>query len=102
MDYESEFRGGFLDYIIRVIVGTFMSIITIGILVPWAVVLIKKWEIDNTYIEGKKLIFDGTAMQLFGNYIKWWLLCIITFGIYNLWMPIKIRKWVIKHTHFDR
>ena len=43
--------------------------------------------------------FDGTGAQLFGSYIKWFLLSIVTFGIYTLWLPIKMQQWITKHTH---
>ena len=62
--------------------------------------MVYNWEIKHTVIEGKRLKFDGTAMQLFGNWIKWLLLCIITFGIYSLWVSIAIKKWKVKHTYF--
>lgn len=98
---QSEFTGGLLDLIIRQIIGAIITVCTLGIMLPWSVVLIKRWEINNTYIDGRRLRFDGTATQLFGNYIKWWILTVITFGIYGLWVRIKMMKWVTKHTHFD-
>ncbi|MBF1355611.1 MAG: DUF898 family protein, partial [Mogibacterium diversum] len=51
-------------------------------------------------IEGRRLEFDGTAVQLFGNWIKWLLLTIATFGIYGFWVSIKLRQWKTMHTHF--
>lgn len=53
----------------------------------------------HTTIDGHQLTFDGTGGQLFGNYIKWLLLCIITLGIYSFWLTIKMKQWVTKHTH---
>ena len=58
------------------------------------------WEIKHTVINGKRLSFDGTALQLFGSWIKWLLLTIITIGIYGFWVSIAIKKWKTKHTHF--
>ena len=40
-------------------------------------------------------------MQLFGNYIKWFLLTIITLGIYGFWLNIKMKAWVVSHTHIE-
>lgn len=100
MSMNSEFRGGLLSYVGRSIAGFLMTLLSLGLLYPWSVVLIKRWEINNTYINGRRLYFDGTATQLFGNYIKWWFLTLITLGIYGFWLHIKMRKWVIKHTHF--
>ena len=62
--------------------------------------MVYNWEIKHTVIEGKRLRFDGTALQLFGNWIKWLLLTIITFGIYSFWVQIAIKKWKTKHTFF--
>ena len=58
------------------------------------------WEAKHTVINGKRLYFDGKAIQLFGNWIKWLLLTIITLGIYSFWLGIALKKWRTKHTHF--
>ncbi|MDR0914291.1 MAG: DUF898 domain-containing protein, partial [Oscillospiraceae bacterium] len=54
----------------------------------------------HTTIDGKRLRFDGKAIQLFGSWIKWLLLCLITLGIYSFWLGIALQKWKTKHTHF--
>lgn len=81
--------------ILQVIIVT----LTFGIAAPWAVCMKESWYVKHTVIDGKRLTFDGTGSQLFGNYIKWFLLGIVTLGIYFLWMPIKMKQWVTKHTH---
>lgn len=63
--------------------------------------MIYNWERKHTVFEGKRLRFDGKAIQLLGNWLLWWLLTIITIGIFALWIPIKIKKWETKHTFFD-
>ncbi len=62
--------------------------------------MVYNWETKHTVIEGKRLKFTGTAIGLFGNWIKWWILTIITFGIYGFWLNIKLKKWITKHTVF--
>jgi uncharacterized membrane protein YjgN (DUF898 family) len=57
--------------------------------------------VTHTLIDGHKLTFDGTGLQLFGNYIKRLLLTIITLGIYAFWLTIKMKQWVTKHTHME-
>ena len=54
---------------------------------------------NHTIIDGNRMVFDGSGGQLFGNYIKWWLLCIVTLGIYSWWLPIKFRQRTTLHTH---
>ncbi len=48
------------------------------------------WKVKQTVIDGHRLYFDGTAMQLFGNWIKWLILTVITLGIYSFWLNIKL------------
>ena len=64
----------------------------------WATCIFLKWETKHTIVSGYQLKFNGKALQLFGNCIKWVFFSIITIGIYALWLPIKTRKWRAKHT----
>jgi uncharacterized membrane protein YjgN (DUF898 family) len=98
---KSEFTAGLLELIVTRIVVSLLILITFGIGTPWAVVYFEKWLADRTIIDGKKLTFDGTGGQLFGQYIKWFLLTIITFGIYGLWLSLNMKKWVVEHTHIE-
>ena len=59
--------------------------------------MIYSWEAKHTVVNGKRLYFDGSAVQLFGNWIKWLLLCVITLGIYSFWLEISLKKWKTKH-----
>ena len=63
-------------------------------------ILIFKSELD--YIS--RCILDRkdieTGGQLFGNWIKWFLLTAITCGIYGFWVAPRLYNWVAKHTHF--
>ena len=96
---QSKFTGGLLGLIgISILQGLIVGF-TLGIATPWAVCLKQSWLAKHTIIDGHQVVFDGTGGQLFGNYIKWFLLSIITLGIYSLWLSINIQKWVTKHTH---
>lgn len=97
--FKSEFDGKLLQKIGWTLLGTLITIITIGIGYPIALVWMTKWETKHTIIDGRRLVFDGTAGQLIGNWIKWILLSLITIGIYALWIPIKLKQWTTKHTH---
>lgn len=101
MEYNnSYFDGGLLQQLGWIILGTLVTVATLGLCYPWAVVMLKNWEIKHTVVDGRRLRFDGTATQLFGNWIKWWVLTVITLGIYGFWVDIKMKQWVTKHTHF--
>ena len=98
---ESKFTGGLLGMIGTGILQYLITFFSLGIATPWAVCLKERWYVKHTIIDGRKLTFDGTGGQLFGNYIKWFLLTIITLGIYSFWLNIKMKQWVVKHTHME-
>ncbi|MBE6978222.1 MAG: DUF898 domain-containing protein [Ruminococcaceae bacterium] len=97
---RSEFTGGLLGLIGINLLQALLTIITLGLGVPAAICMKQRWIAKHTYIDGRQLVFDGKGSQLFGSYIKWFLLCIVTLGIYSFWLDIKMKQWVVKHTHF--
>lgn len=97
----SYFDGGLLQYICWRILGWIVTVCTLGICYPWAVTMVYGWKINHTVIEGKRLKFHGSAIGLFGHWIKWLLLTIITLGIYGFWVFIKLEDWKVRNTTFE-
>ena len=100
MENRSYFDGGLLSYVGWIILGGLITSCTFGICYPWALCMIYGWKINHTVIEGRRLKFNGTAVGLFGNWIKWLLLIVVTFGIYGFWVHIKLEQWKVKNTTF--
>ena len=94
------FTGGAATYFGTAVLGFLITLCTIGICYPFALVLMERWRAKNSFIDGHRLIFTGTAIGLFGNWIKWLLLLLVTFGIYGFWIAPRIQKWVWEHTDF--
>ena len=94
------FDGGAATYVGTALLGILITVVTLGICYPFAVVLRQRWRAKHSYIDGKQLIFTGSAWGLFGNWIKWLLLSIITLGIYLFWVGSRIQKWVWENTDF--
>ena len=97
----SRFEGGLLGLICVNVLAALISVVSLGIAMPWAMCIKYRWEIENTVIEGRRLRFIGSGGSLFMNYIKWWILTIITFGIYGFWLYIKLIEWKTENTVFD-
>lgn len=98
---KSYFDGGLLQYIGWTLLGLLVTIFTLGICYPWSITMILGWKARHTVINGHRLKFTGSAIGLFGNWIKWWFLCVITLGIYSFWLVISLEKWKTKHTVFE-
>lgn len=98
---ESSFNGGLIGLIgINLLCGL-ISVLTLFIGVPWAIVLKYRWYVSHVKYGGRILKFDGTGSKLIGSYLLWMILTIVTLGVYLFFMPIKIRQWKVKHTHFE-
>jgi len=60
----------------------------------------QRWRAKHSLIDGKRLIFTGSAWGLFGRWILWLLLIIVTLGIYAFWVGPRIQRWKWEHTDF--
>ena len=96
---ESKFTGGLLGLICVNLLQWLLTFVTFGLAYPWAVCMKESWVANHTVLDGHQVYFDGTGGQLFGNYLKWFLLTILTLGIYGFWLHINMKKWIVKHTH---
>jgi uncharacterized membrane protein YjgN (DUF898 family) len=96
------FDGGAGTFLGTGILAFLVTVFSLGIAYPFALVLRQRWIAKHTMINGVRLRFTGTGVGLFGNWIKWLLLSIVTIGIYLLWVGPRIHKWKTEHTEFDR
>ena len=95
----SYFDGKLIQLIGYKLLGFIITAFTLGIAYPWALCMVKRWEVVHTVVDGKRLAFNGNGLQLFGKYILWLLLSVVTLGIYSFWLNINITKWVTYHTY---
>jgi uncharacterized membrane protein YjgN (DUF898 family) len=95
----STWDGGVFETIVTSIAAALICAITCGIGAPWAICFTMRFVIGHTVIDGRRLCFDGTGGQLFGNWIKWFLLIVVTCGIYSFWVIPRLYKWTASHIH---
>lgn len=94
------FDGGAATYFGTAILGVLLTVLTLGIMYPFALVLRERWKAKHSYIDGKRLVFTGSAIGLFGRWLLWLLLIIVTLGIYLFWVGPRIQKWKWEHIDF--
>lgn len=95
------FDGGAGDFLVTGIIAFLVTACTFGICYPWALCMKEKWVINHTVIDGRRMRFEGSAIGLFGNWIKWFFFCVITFGIYSFWVVPELQKWKAANTYID-
>ncbi len=83
--------GGWFGYHVLFIV---LSVVTFGIGMPFAMVMLERWKLENTVIGGSPLAFNGSGGRLFGKMLLWALLSVVTFGIFDLFVYVKYLRWV--------
>lgn len=88
-----KFVGGAANYLGTGLLAFFITLLTLGICYPFALVLLERWKAKHATIDGRKVVFTGSAWGLFGLWIKWFVLSVITLGIYTLWVGPQIQKW---------
>lgn len=94
------FDGGAGTYLGTAILGALITLLTVGICYPFALVLMERWRCKHTYIDRQQLIFTGSAVGLFGRCILWLFLTIITVGIYLFWVAPKLQQCKTVNTDF--
>jgi len=101
--YPGRFRfdGGAGTYWGTALLGAVITIFTLGICYPFAVVLLQRWRSKHTYIDGRQLRFTGSAIGLFGRWILWLLLIVVTIGIYSFWVIPRLTKWKVENQVFE-
>lgn len=96
-----QFDGGAGTYLGTAILALLITVVSLGLALPFALVLRQRWQCKHTFIEGRRLKFTGTGVGLFGNWLKWVLLILVTLGIYSFWVAPKVTKWIVEHQEFD-
>lgn len=104
-----------------------VSVLSVSILYPAAYFLSEKWKIENTYIDGKKLAFNGRLTSAYAIYFTGlffaaaslflinYLVRLLPFdlpflsaalngataGLNALFVTNRLRRWKMKNTHYD-
>lgn len=97
----ATFDGWLGQQVLITLLGAVISVLTLGLALPAAATASARWRATHTVLDGRRLTFDGKGAQLFGHYIKWWLLSVVTLGIYAWFIPNRLRAWKAKHTHYE-
>jgi len=93
-----RFDGGAGTYLAAMIAAVLVAVLSLGICVPFSVVIFQRWRANHTLLLGRQLAFTGSATHLFGLWIKWWFFILITFGIYSFWVGPRFMRWIVEHT----
>lgn len=118
---ESYFDGNAFQYLGWFLLGTLLTLVTLGIGFPWAACMLYRWEAQHTYIGGNQLRFTGTGLQLLGVWLIIEVLSVfaVIFAVafsaakpaitviaiaalasFGAWAWTYLKSWTIKHMVF--
>ena len=89
------------------LVNALLTVLTLGIYTPWAIVEAIRYATDGAEARGAdtrpiRLRFDGTGGEAFPILLKGFLLSIVTLGIYLPWFACEMVRWTGAHTRVER
>lgn len=82
------------------LLGLIVTVLTVGVCYPFALVLVERWRARHTILNGRRLQFYGSAWGLFGRWLLWLLLIVLTLGIYLFWVTPRLTRWKIEQTGY--
>jgi uncharacterized membrane protein YjgN (DUF898 family) len=95
-----DFKGTGLSYLWVTIWTGLLTVITLGLLFPVAYAAQQRWIAENTFINGKQLVFQGSGLGIFVIWLKILLFSILTLGLYAPWGWCRIKRWQIDNLYF--
>ena len=87
------YRGKNKELIPTVLLGLFLTVITLGIYGPWFSVKVRRYIYSKLSFGNLTLRFDGRGGELFLIGLKGVLLTIVTLGIYGFWYGRNLYRW---------
>ena len=117
----SYFDGEPIFYLGKILLAGLLTIVTLGIGLPWAVCMVLRWTKNHSVINGCRLNFTGTGLQMLGMWllvevlavfaiigavifsafgVRTFVLAVLAVIMLFAWIAVYMRRWEIKHTEF--
>lgn len=70
----SQYSGSYKGLLGRVVLLILISVASLGIAVPWAIMLVYRWVASKVKLNDKQVVFSGVGKQLFPAWILAWVI----------------------------
>lgn len=98
----SEFTGEVFAYYGITMLTAIVTALTAGFAYPVMLCWKLKWQMEHTFIDGKKVAFKGDSAEFMGKYLRWNFLNIVTLGIYGwIFRPFYMNQWLTEQLGFE-
>jgi uncharacterized membrane protein YjgN (DUF898 family) len=96
------YRGQITELFSEWIIGSILSILTIGIYSPWFTTRIRKYMISKIRFGDVKFDYEGEGSELFVIHLKGIFLSILTLGIYSFWYTKDLYNYYINNITIEQ
>jgi uncharacterized membrane protein YjgN (DUF898 family) len=96
-----QFLGTGLGCLWLTIWTSVLTFITLGLFFPWSYSAWQRWIAQNTYVNGRRLVFTGSGGAFFLRWLLIVVLSLITFGLYAPWGYCLIKRWETDNLVFE-
>jgi uncharacterized membrane protein YjgN (DUF898 family) len=98
-DKPMAYNPVFTDWLVHILVTTFLTVITLGLYLPWRMVKMESYYWSHVTVEdGRTCSYDGTAGGLFGTALTALFLTVFTCGFGSPWAICLVNKYHREHT----
>ncbi len=97
-----SFRGERMDALKMYVIGTILTILTLGFYYPIFAVEMQKFWRGSAYFGNMPFQFSGEHKEIYGKYIIGIILTVITFGIYGFWLRAFLQQYYWSKTHLGK
>ena len=98
--YDGE--GG--EYFGQIMLGLLLTLVTLGFYLSLGFYQARllKYDVSHTILPGgQRMVFTGTGLDLFGQYLLIAVLSGLTLGIYGFWGYARMRRFILQHTFVE-
>jgi hypothetical protein len=96
-----EFDGDVAGYVGVRALATVITLATLGFGFPFGLVFVRRWKARHTHVGGVRLVFTGSARDLFVKWLGWWPLCVVSLGLYGLAVYPRVLAWMWDNTDYE-
>lgn len=101
LDVPFGIRPRMVQYLSLSVVGTLLSLLSLGALWPLAIHDRYDFLVSHTTWGNKSLRYTGRAGEFTRLCWRGFSLCLLTLGLYTPWFIAQVRRYRGKHTHID-
>lgn len=88
---------------VQVLIGALLTLLTLGIYMPWFVAGLIRWFYENTTLQtprgNVRLSFSGTGGQFFLTLLMAYVLLPLTLGLVTPWIVARLLRIMLDHTN---